>query len=49
MPCKLDRYDIKRIETVANSALLILGVGGKDLLTKPKRENDNFYHSKDFL
>ena len=25
MPCKLDRYDIKRIETVANSALLILG------------------------
>ncbi|MBW2165165.1 MAG: hypothetical protein JRG74_03410 [Deltaproteobacteria bacterium] len=26
MPCKRDRYDIKRIETDANSALLILGV-----------------------
>ena len=26
MPCKLDRYDIKQIETDANSALLILGV-----------------------
>ncbi|MCK5486133.1 MAG: hypothetical protein KAI86_07950 [Desulfobacterales bacterium] len=26
MPCKRDRHDIKRIETVANSALLILGV-----------------------
>ena len=26
MPCKRDRYDIKRIETVANRALLILGV-----------------------
>ena len=26
MPCKLDRYDIKLIETDANSALLILGV-----------------------
>jgi len=25
MPCKRDRYDIKRIETDANSALLILG------------------------
>ena len=27
MQCKRDRYDIKRIETDANSALLILGVG----------------------
>ena len=28
MPCKLDRFDIKRIETDANSAFLILGVPG---------------------
>jgi hypothetical protein len=29
MPCKRDRYDIKWIETDANSALLILGVGSR--------------------
>jgi hypothetical protein len=29
MPYKRDLYDIKRIETDANSALLILGVSGK--------------------
>jgi hypothetical protein len=39
MPCKLDRYDIKRIEPVANSALLILGEpAGKVLLSEIKKK-----------
>ena len=36
MPCKRDRYDIKRIETVANSALLILGVSHSNIGKKMK-------------
>ena len=37
MPCKRDRYDIKRIETDANSALLILSV--RPIFTKLKKED----------
>ena len=43
MPCKRDSYDTKRIETDANSALLILGVAStqKNLKGKPDMVNQD--------